>query len=100
MKRKQYSVEQIVGALKPADLIAPHLRPGAAIHIEIFNQQLGTLLVHMAKCNYVCSESTWRPAPKKPRSDLASFSPRCKQSQSPSLTERPLPEIAHLSCNR
>ncbi|MGF6447702.1 DUF932 domain-containing protein [Paraburkholderia youngii] len=40
------------------------------------------------------------PAPKKPRSDLASFSPPCKQSQSPSLTERPLPEIAHLSCNR
>ncbi|WP_429585061.1 hypothetical protein [Paraburkholderia youngii] len=43
MKRKQYSVGHIVGALEPANLIAPHLRPGAAIHIEIFNQQLGNL---------------------------------------------------------
>ncbi|MEX3896248.1 hypothetical protein [Paraburkholderia sp. BR10954] len=35
MKRRQYSIGQIMAALKPADLIAPDLLPGAVVYIDI-----------------------------------------------------------------
>jgi hypothetical protein len=68
---------------------------------KCFDSTTGLAIASLAcsqtrQCPRECRESTRRPAPKKPHSNLASFLPCCKPSQSTPLAERPLPKIAHL----